>query len=484
MEKLKLKTKILYGLGGVGDSALYNLMGNFALFFLTTIAGINPAIAGTITAIGSLCDTVCGAVMGYVSDHTNTRFGKRKPFVLAASIPLMVFTALFFLHINAGQGLMTLYYGIVLILFWSSFSIFFVPYLAWGAELTNVYDERTSLRGYVYCFNTLGTAIGLVLPNIMVDFLEKGGCSLEISWQITGTVCGVLSGGTILICAVGIKDKFQLSYDKSQAEASKQEKKKEKASLKARLLVIADMLRNYIQILKLRTVRYILGASVFYLIGYTIFCSDRMYFFTYNMGLPRTTITVVMMVLTFASVAFVPLISMANKWADKRTSYLVGMIVCSAGMAAYCFIGVSSMLHICVFAVLYCIGNLVYWQLIPAMIYDVCEVDQLINNKERAGLVISLQALSESLSTAAGLQLMGLILNFAGFDGTQQIQTETAMRWTGYSFSLIPAIFMALSAFCIFKYPVTKKVYNQVLAGLKRRAEGKPVDLDEFKKLK
>lgn len=484
MEKLKLKTKILYGLGGVGDSALYNLMGNFALFFLTTIAGINPAIAGTITAIGSLCDTVCGAVIGYVSDHTNTRFGKRKPFVLAASIPLTVFTALFFLNINAGQGLMTLYYGIVLILFWSSFSIFFVPYLAWGAELTNVYDERTSLRGYVYCFNTLGTAIGLVLPNIMVELLEKGGCSLEISWQITGTICGALSGGTILICAVGIKDKFQLQYVKSQAEASKRGKIKEKVSLKARFLVIADMLRNYIQILKLRTVRYILGASVFYLIGYTIFCSDRMYFFTYNMGLPRTTITIVMMVLTFASVAFVPLISLANKWADKRTSYLVGMIVCSVGMAAYCFIGVSSMVHICIFAVLYCVGNLVYWQLIPAMIYDVCEVDQLINNKERAGLVISLQALSESLSTAAGLQIMGLILNFAGFDGAKQIQTETAMQWTGYSFSLIPAVFMALSAFCIFRYPVTKKVYNQILEGLKQRAEGKSIDMDEFKKLK
>lgn len=484
MEKLKFKTKILYGLGGVGDSALYNLMGNFALFFLTTIAGINPAVAGTITAIGSLCDTVCGAVIGYVSDYTNTRFGKRKPFLLASSIPLMAFTSLFFLNINAGQSLMTLYYGIILILFWSSFSIFFVPYLAWGAELTNVYDERTSLRGYVYLFNTLGTAIGLVLPNIMVDFLEKGGCSLEISWQITGMTCGILSGGTILICAVGIKDKFQLQYDSSKETAAKEEKKRENVSFKARLLVIMDMVKNYVQILKLRTVRYILGASIFYLIGYTIFCSDRMYFFTYNMGLPRTTITMVMMVLTFASVVFVPLISLANKWADKRTSYLVGMIVCSVGMAAYCWIGVSSMLHICVFAVLYCVGNLVYWQLIPAMIYDVCEVDQLIHNKERAGLVISLQALSESLSTAAGLQIMGLILDFSGFDGTKQLQTETAMQWTSYSFSLIPAIFMALSAFCIFKYPVTKKVYNQVLVGLKQRAEGKPVDLGEFKNLK
>ena len=51
MEKLSLKTKILYGLAGVGDSALFNIMGTFALFFLTTVAGVNPAVAGTITAI-------------------------------------------------------------------------------------------------------------------------------------------------------------------------------------------------------------------------------------------------------------------------------------------------------------------------------------------------------------------------------------------------------------------------------------------------
>ena len=60
MERLSLKTKALYGLAGVGDSALYNIMGTFALFFLTTVAGVDPAIAGTITAIGSVWDTICG----------------------------------------------------------------------------------------------------------------------------------------------------------------------------------------------------------------------------------------------------------------------------------------------------------------------------------------------------------------------------------------------------------------------------------------
>ncbi|MCI9597187.1 MAG: hypothetical protein HFE75_07815 [Firmicutes bacterium] len=187
--------------------------------------------------------------------------------------------------------------------------------------------------------------------------MEKGGCSLEISWKIIGMTCGILSGGTILIYAVGIKDKFQFQYDSGKETAEREEKSGKMLVSRHGSWLSWIWQKNYVQILKLRTVRYILGASIFYLIDYIIFCSDRMYFFTYNMGLPRTTITMVMMVLTFAFVVFVPLISLANKWADKRTSYLVGMIVCSVGMAAYCWIGVSSMLHICVFAVLYCIEN-------------------------------------------------------------------------------------------------------------------------------
>ena len=315
MERLSLKTKALYGLAGVGDSALYNIMGTFALFFLTTVAGVDPAIAGTITAIGSVWDTICGAIIGYVSDNTDTRFGKRKPFLVIASLPLMVFTSLFFFNVHAGEEVMIVYYGIMIMLFWTSFSFFFVPYLAWGAELTDNYDERTVLRGYVSFFNAVGTALGLVLPNILVEIL-----------------CGVVSGGTILIAALGIKDKHARDKDAGGRIGKRPDgEKKTRGGIRAAAGVIAGMLKNYAQILKLRTVRYILGASICYLIGYTIFCSDRMYFFTYNMGLSGGIITVIMMLMTFISVAFIPLISFINRWIDKRTTYLLGMAVTVVG---------------------------------------------------------------------------------------------------------------------------------------------------------
>ena len=248
--------------------------------------------------------------------------------------------------------------------------------------------------------------------------------------------------------------------------------------------MIAGMLKNYAQILKLRTVRYILGASICYLIGYTIFCSDRMYFFTYNMGLSGGIITVIMMLMTFISVAFIPLISFINRWIDKRTTYLLGMAVTVVGFVIFGLSGNTSFVGVCIISVIYCAGNSVYWQLVPAMIYDVCEVDRLMNSQDRAGMVISLQSLSEAMSGAVAMQLMGLILSLSGFDGSAAVQSGTALQWTGYSFTLIPALFMVLSMICIFRYPVTKAMYHKVLAALERRDRGEDVDMSGFRKLR
>lgn len=138
---MRTRFKLLYGFASIGEVGLYGIIGTFALFFLTIVVGINPAVAGTITAIGAVWETLCGAVIGYVSDNAETKYGKRKPFILVAFIPLMVFTSLFFTCIDSDSGLLPVYYGFMLVMFWTFFSVFYVLYLAWGAELTQDYDE-------------------------------------------------------------------------------------------------------------------------------------------------------------------------------------------------------------------------------------------------------------------------------------------------------------------------------------------------------
>ena len=99
-------------------------------------------------------------------------------------------------------------------------------------------------------------------------------------------------------------------------------------------------------------------------------------------------------------------------------------------------------------------------------------------------MVISLQSLSEALSGAVAMQLMGMILSFSGFNGELSLQSESALLGTGLSFTVIPSAFMFLSVVCIFIYPVTKKVYQEVLEALENREAGEEVDMSRFRKLK
>lgn len=480
--KLNFKTKLSYGLAGVGDAALYTLIGSFLLFFLNTVVGINPAVAGTIAALGAIWETLCSGLAGYISDRTRTRFGRRKPFLLSAAFPLGIFTSLLFMTIDAGNSIKVLYYGFMLILFWTAFAFFFVPFHAWGAELTQDYNERTSLRGYTYVLNTLGMACGMILPTIIVDFLMGLGADRELGWQIVGILCGGIASLTIFTSAMIIKDKDEIAWNRGD-RAVKAQGPVEKHHKGLKIAHIKAILREYGQVLTLKSTRYVIGASITYLIGYSIFCADRMYFLTFNLGLSAGKITIVMTFLTFASVVFVPFISIANRHYDKRTIYILGMSICGIAMFTFRFIGFNSITMLAIFGFAYALGSICYWQLIPAMIYDVCEVDELAYDKKRAGVVISLQSLSESGSNALGLQIMGLLLQFSGFNADAVLQTKTALMWTSHSFSIIPAFFMLISAVMIALYPIRKRNFNLVKEALKKKESGEKISLKDFQDL-
>ena len=115
---------------------------------------------------------------------------------------------------------------------------------------------------------------------------------------------------------------------------------------------------------------------------------------TFNMGLGEATISAVLMMITLAGVATVPFISKLATKADKKDVFKNVLGICGILMIASKFIGVDSMAVLIAVCLIYALANACYWQLMPSMIYDVCEVEELISGEKRSGAVISLQALS------------------------------------------------------------------------------------------
>ena len=85
INKLSIKNKIAYSSAGVGDAAAYSFIGTYLLFFLTTVGHVSPALAGTIVALGSIWDVVNSLIIGFWSDKTTGKMGRRRPYLLAGA---------------------------------------------------------------------------------------------------------------------------------------------------------------------------------------------------------------------------------------------------------------------------------------------------------------------------------------------------------------------------------------------------------------
>lgn len=466
--KLSFGTKLSYGVGAVCDNALYMLAGTYLLLFLTTVAGVNPAVAGTISAAGSIWEAMCAPVVGFKSDNAVTRFGKRKPFLMAAAFPAAIVTSLLFTAVDASQPVKIFYYMIMVILYWTSFSTFFVPYLAWGSDLTDDYNERTVLRSYSYFFNQVGMCIGMVLPTIVVDYCMNMGKTVRQSWQMVGIMVGICGAAALLICSLTIR--------KDDVKDFKKPKRKKQAVIK----VLPSILKGYWSILKLKPVRLIIGASLAYLIANITFSSDRVFFMTFNMGMNEKAISATLLMITIAGVATVPFVSKLGTRFNKKDLFKNVMAVCGVLLMAAKFAGVENYPVMIASCLLYAVANAFYWQLMPSMIYDVCEVDELMSGEKRSGTVISLQALSESLSIAVGLQMLGVILEMAGFDSEADVQPDTALEWVENAFVLIPGAAMMAVALIMRKFPMTKEVFERVKDALEKREKGENPDVTQL----
>ena len=470
--KLSLKTKLSYGVGGICDNTMYTLSGTYLLLFLTTVAGVSPAMAGTISAIGSIWESICGPVVGFKSDEAVTRFGKRKPFLMAAAFPVAIVTSLLFTAIDASDAVKFIYYTAMIILFWTSFSSEFIPYMAWGSDLTEDYNERTVLRSYAYIFNQVGMCVGMVMPTIIVDYCMNLGRTSQQSWQAVGIFAGVCAGVSLLICSLTIR-----KDDIPKSQFKKPQEKKPLLDVK----MFAEIVKGYVDILKLKPIRCIVASSIVYLIANTIFSSDRVFYMTYNLGMSEKEISLMMLIITVSGVAFVPFIAgMANRL-DKKIVFMCGIGGAGLLLMASRFMGVDSLAGVTAVCLIYSVANTCYWQLMPSMLYDVCAAEELVSGENRSGAVISLQALSESLSIAAGFQALGISLEMAGFSSEAAVQPDMALEWVSNMFTLIPGLFMLLVFLMMTRYPINKKNFSRVMEALEKKKAGEEIDLSDFK---
>lgn len=448
MEKTTFKEKLGYGIASLGDAISYGFVGTFFLFFLTTIADIPPAIAGVIVAIGSVWNAVFNPVMGYLADNITTRFGRRRPVISIFSIFLGIMLFLMFTDINISANFKPVYYGIMMVFFWTSFTGFFVPYCALGTDYASSYDERTSIRSFASFFNMIGNVFCMVMPTIIVEFLQQHGFSESGAWSLTGAFLGVITSVTIIITVIVSKNR-DLPCKKTEKKPSGTHN-------------ILNIFREYISVARLRPMKYLIAASLFSLIVYTMLMSNVLYYFTFNLKLSAVQISACLMIRSLLGIAFIPLVGKLSVIFDKRIALIGCYLLGITGMLLIRLLGLEALSGAVIYTIFLTICTAIYWQLMPSIFYDICEYDKVTTGKKREAMILSFQGLVEAVAVGIGGQILGAILQMAGFNGSGTTQTIQAMTWIENSATILPMIFLAISSVALYKYPLRRDT-NQII---------------------
>jgi len=169
---LSRATKLAYGLGQIAETVKSTGFNIFLFFFFTQVLGLSGSLAGLAVMIALVFDAITDPLAGHISDRSRSRFGRRHPFMLAAALPLgLAWYLLFTPPAGLGQTGLFLWLTGFAILVRGAITLYYVPYLGLGAELTTDYHERTSVAAWRGFCGVCGAAL-VVLLGVPLFFPE------------------------------------------------------------------------------------------------------------------------------------------------------------------------------------------------------------------------------------------------------------------------------------------------------------------------
>ena len=193
-ERVFSKSTILgYGVAGIGNAIPAGLFYVYFIFFLTTVAGINPAIAGSISLIAVLWDAINDPMVGFWTDNCKSKYGRRRPFVIGGLLPLTVVIILMFTNLNMPLNFKTAWFILLNILFWFFFTFVDVPMIALGDALNTNYDNKTKCRTAWTVLMMCGSVLGESLPPAIIDFIDSKVNNVSLSWFIMICVLALIT---------------------------------------------------------------------------------------------------------------------------------------------------------------------------------------------------------------------------------------------------------------------------------------------------
>ena len=463
-QRLPVTQKVAYGFGSLANNLLSAASGSM-MIVLNLAYGMNPALVGLLGAIPRLTDAITDPIMGYISDNTHSRWGRRRPYIFGGIIAAgVVFVVLWQLPSGANEGQLFTYFLLVSFVFFLAYTVFATPWVALGYELTPDYSERAILMGVQ---NFIGQAAYLVAPWFLwfmsLEFfndLQTGASTLSV---IVAIVCIALG----VVPALALRERF----------ASAPEGTRVIESIGRRAIdEIRQFGQGFVTTVVNRDFLILCGITFLIFNGFQMIASFQAYVIIYYLYAGDIAASTELQGLfgTISSISTFGVIALTT-WLTtrlgKRTTFFICSSISAFGFASKWFFYSPEwpeLLLISAPLVAFGLGSL--FTLMGSMIADVCDVDELKTGERREGMYGSVFWWVVKLGMAMAVALGGILLNITGFDvelaGAQSEQTLLYLR----ILDVVVPTFSTLLAIGLMRfYTITETRAHEVRTALEER---------------
>lgn len=486
-QKVSMAEKVGYGLGDCSANLVFQMMMIYQTKFYTDVFGLEGAIAGTVMLVARIVDAFVDPTVGILSDRTQTRWGKYRPWVLWTALPFMVFYVLAFYNPGIEEkGLVAVYATISYTLLMTMYSFNNTPYSSLGGVMSSDIKERTSITSVRFVFSTIAQFVvqGLTLP--LVSKFSDGGDKAH-GWLCTISLFAAV--GFIFLLIVFFSARERITPPANQKNDTRQDIKDVLSSVPWRAMFILTLFvfitlamwgsamnyyfENYVD--KVALFAFLdniglvaaepgnsVGYHVLNAFGLIVTSPDKAYevgFGVFNM---------VGALVQFFGVIFLSEF-LANKYGKKRT-FIVCLSLTAVFTALFYFPAKD---NVGMMFVLNFLKSLAYAPTVPllwAMIADVADHSEYIHYRRATGFVFSGVVFALKAGLGIGGAVLGFLLSGFGYaSGSDAVQSDTAVHGIILSSSLIPAAFFLVGVVALFFYPISKEYNEKMQAELSER---------------
>jgi glycoside/pentoside/hexuronide:cation symporter, GPH family len=439
-EKLPTRTKLLYGVGDVGNAVINSAVQFFLLVFYTDGVLIPAALAGSALVVGKIIDAIAVPLLGWMGDRTHSRrFGRRRVYMIFGALPLALSIILMWrVPLGLGPAGQFIWIAATYTLFSVIWCATNVPYYALTTELTEDYDERSSLTTFRMVISVPAYLVGAALtPAIAALFVTK-----QMGYGWVGVIYGAIAAAALLICAAGIREKDKIMETVASLSIWKSFRQTFTNPFFVRLVIAYSIIN----------------------ISFAFVKTLMAYFLRYQMNM-ADQVPIAMGLLLVAVMAFVfPWKILSEKW-DKGPAYALGMGIGALAVAASFFLSPDNKAMIYVMCIVAGMGFSAQWVFPWSMVPDVADYDRLKTGEYRSGMYFGVWTFISTVTEALAVMASGWVLTLFNYV-PNVAQAPSTLFGIRLFFGPVPALVILLALPLLVWYPLTRRRHQQLIRDL------------------